>query len=92
MQQSRVSTQPRPIGVIRSLVSNGRRQSDAVSRLSPPAKNVNMPNIATVRNSEIARVARKEVRAEVETLERVSIRHRAAIAALRRQVDALQKE
>ena len=51
-----------------------------------------MPNIASVLKSEISRVARKEVRAEVESLKKANAQHRSAIAALRRQVDALQKE
>lgn len=51
-----------------------------------------MPNIASILKSEISRVARKEVRAEIETLRKASVAHRALIAALRRQVTALEKE
>lgn len=51
-----------------------------------------MPNIASILKSEISRVARKEVRAEIENLKKASVHHRAAIAALRRQVGALEKE
>jgi len=51
-----------------------------------------MPNIATVLKVEISRVARKEVRAEVETLKKASAHYRSAIATLRRQVESLQKE
>ncbi|WP_426391752.1 helix-turn-helix domain-containing protein [Variovorax sp. R-27] len=51
-----------------------------------------MPNIASILKSEISRVARKEVRAEMETLKKASVHHRAAIAALRRQVSSLEKE
>lgn len=51
-----------------------------------------MPNIASLLKSEIARVARKEVRAEVEILKKANAQHRSAIAALRRQLDAMQKE
>lgn len=51
-----------------------------------------MPNIASILKSEISRVARKEVRVEIETLKKASVQHRAAIAALRRQVSALEKE
>ena len=51
-----------------------------------------MPNIASILKSEISRVARKEVRAEIETLKKASVQHRSAIAALRRQVVALEKE
>jgi len=50
-----------------------------------------MPNIATFLKAEISRVARKEVRAEIEALRKSSVAHRASIAALRRQVDALEK-
>jgi DNA-binding transcriptional regulator YiaG len=41
--------------------------------------------------AEIARVARKEVRAEVEGLKKASAQHRSAIAALRREVSELTK-
>ncbi|MBT2332501.1 helix-turn-helix transcriptional regulator [Variovorax paradoxus] len=51
-----------------------------------------MPNIASILKSEISRVARKEVRAEIETLRKASMLHRASIAALRRQVEKLEKE
>ena len=51
-----------------------------------------MPNIASILKSEISRVARKEVRAEIETLKKASVHHRSAIAALRRQVVALENE
>lgn len=51
-----------------------------------------MPNIASIFKAEISRVARKEVRAEIETVKKASVIHRASIAALRRQVSALEKE
>lgn len=51
-----------------------------------------MPNIASILKAEISRVARKEVRAEIETLKKASFAHRALIAELRRQVNALEKE
>lgn len=51
-----------------------------------------MPNIASVLKAEITRVARKEVRTEVDALRKSSAQHRSAIASLRRQIDALQKE
>ena len=51
-----------------------------------------MPNIASILKAEISRVARKEVRTEIETLKKASTLHRSAIAALRRQVDSLEKE
>ena len=51
-----------------------------------------MPNIASILKAEISRVARKEVRAEIETLKKASVAHRASIAEVRRQVNALEKE
>ena len=51
-----------------------------------------MPNIASILKAEISRVARKEVRAEIDILKKASAQHRASIAALRRQVSALEKE
>jgi len=51
-----------------------------------------MANIASVLKSEIARVARKEVRAEIESLKKASVQHRSAIALLRRQVAELHKQ
>lgn len=51
-----------------------------------------MPNIASVLKAEITRVARKEVRTEVDALRKSNMQHRSAIASLRRQIVALQKE
>lgn len=50
-----------------------------------------MPDIASVLKSEIARIARKEVRAELEGLKKSASRHRTEIAALKRSNDALEK-
>ena len=50
-----------------------------------------MPNIASVLKEEIARVARKEVRSETETLKKTSGQYRSDIAALKRRVVALEK-
>lgn len=51
-----------------------------------------MTNFTSVLKSEIARVARREVRAEIESLKKASTQYRSAIAQLRREVAALQKE
>lgn len=51
-----------------------------------------MPNIAAILKEEISRVARKEVRAEMEALKKASVAHRSAIAELRRQVTSLERE
>jgi len=51
-----------------------------------------MPNIGTVMKGEISRLARKEVRAEVESLRKASAAYRSDIAALKRQVAELEKQ
>ncbi|MBB4223441.1 helix-turn-helix domain-containing protein [Variovorax guangxiensis] len=51
-----------------------------------------MPNIASILKAEISRVARKEVRAEIESLKKASTGYRSTIADLHRQVAALEKE
>ena len=51
-----------------------------------------MPNIATALKDEIARVARKEIKVETEALKSASAKYRSDIAALKRQLPALQKE
>jgi len=69
--------------------SQARRQSVVAATAR---HNASMPNIASILKTEISRVARKEVRAEIETLKKASVAHRASIAELRRQVNALEKE
>lgn len=51
-----------------------------------------MPNIATLLKNEIARVARKEVRAETQSLKKTINIHRGEIAALKRNVRALEQK
>jgi DNA-binding XRE family transcriptional regulator len=51
-----------------------------------------MPNIASALKAEIARLARKELRSETETLKRIAARQRADIAYLKRQLAALQRD
>lgn len=50
-----------------------------------------MTNIASALKAEIARVARKEIRVEIEGLKRASAQQRTAIAQLRRELAVLQK-
>jgi DNA-binding transcriptional regulator YiaG len=50
-----------------------------------------MPNIAQVLKEEIARISRKQSRAELATLKRTVARHRAEIAALKRQLAELSR-
>lgn len=51
-----------------------------------------MPNIAIVLKGEIARIARKEIRAETQEFKKASAQYRAHIAALRKRVDQLERE
>ena len=50
-----------------------------------------MPNLATVLKDEILRLARKEVRSELESLKKASARYRSEIAALKRSFSDLEK-
>lgn len=50
-----------------------------------------MTSIAVALKAEIARVARKEIRAEIEGLRKASGQHRGSIAQLKREVAELQK-
>lgn len=50
-----------------------------------------MPNIQALMVSEIARVARKELRAEIAPLQKAVAAYRRQIAALRRQVATLER-
>jgi len=51
-----------------------------------------MPNIASILKSEIARVARKEVRAETVQLKKVVSAYRSQIATLKRRAQALEQQ
>ena len=50
-----------------------------------------MPNIAALLKSEITRVARKEIRAEIESLRKAVSAQRSAIAALKREIAEVRK-
>jgi len=51
-----------------------------------------LANIASVLKEEITRLARKEVRNEVENLRKASTQYRSEIAALKRRIAALEKQ
>jgi predicted site-specific integrase-resolvase len=51
-----------------------------------------MPNIASILKNEIARIGRKEVRAESEPLKIASAQYRSTIAGLKRQVADLERQ
>jgi DNA-binding transcriptional regulator YiaG len=51
-----------------------------------------MQNLAALLKQEIARVARKEVRAEIQALKKASAGYRHAIAGLKQHVQALERQ
>ena len=51
-----------------------------------------MPNIASVLKDEVLRLARKEVRKEVEGLKKASANYRSEIAELKRRLTAVEKQ
>ena len=51
-----------------------------------------MPNIASVLKSEITRIARKEIRTEVESLKKAVGSYRSEIVALKRRSQSLEQE
>lgn len=51
-----------------------------------------MPNIASVLKQEIARVARREIRSQIEMLRKSSAQQRRGIAALKRSVASLERQ
>jgi DNA-binding transcriptional regulator YiaG len=50
-----------------------------------------LPNIASVLKEEIARLVRRQLRGETESLKKASSRYRSDIAALKRRIEALEK-
>jgi DNA-binding transcriptional regulator YiaG len=51
-----------------------------------------MSNVASVLKTEISRVAKREIRAELQSLKKSSARHRTDIAALKRTIDTLERQ
>lgn len=51
-----------------------------------------MPDIASTLKAEIARIARKELRAEFEPIRKANSQYRSAIAALRKKVDQVERQ
>ena len=51
-----------------------------------------MPNLASALKSEIARVARKELRSEIDSLRSSVTQYRSEIAALKRRVGSLEQQ
>lgn len=57
-----------------------------------PGHNAAMPNIASLLKTEIARVARREVRGEIQRLKKASASYRSEIARLKRRAQALEQQ
>lgn len=51
-----------------------------------------MPNIGTILKSEIARIARKEVRGETQHLKKQGAQYRSEIAALKRRLAGMEQQ
>jgi DNA-binding transcriptional regulator YiaG len=51
-----------------------------------------MANIASVLKSEIARLARREIKAEITPLKKAASQYRSSIAALKRQIQDLERQ
>lgn len=51
-----------------------------------------MPNIASILKAEISRVARKEVRGEIQSLKKAAASYRSDIAQLKRRAQALERQ
>lgn len=51
-----------------------------------------LPNIASVLKEEIARLVRRQLRGETESLKKASSRYRSDIAALKRRIEAQEKQ
>lgn len=57
----------------------------------PPLR-YRMPNIASVLKAEISRIARKELRAETESLKKATATYRREIAALKKRIAVLERQ
>jgi DNA-binding transcriptional regulator YiaG len=51
-----------------------------------------MPNLAAFLKSEIARIARKESKGEIQALRKAVTQHRSEIAALKRRIGSLEQQ
>lgn len=66
---------------------------DAVGVQTPRlAYYADMPDIGSTLKAEISRIARKEIRGEIEDFRKSSTQYRSQIAALRRRVESLERE
>jgi len=77
------------------MMGTGRKHSTGWGKkLYNPSRQTNesMPNIAAVLKDEIARIARKEARAQTAEFKKASAQYRTHIAALRRRIDDLERQ
>jgi DNA-binding transcriptional regulator YiaG len=73
-------------------VEDERRWADSRTRYKLRGTIAPTPNIASILKSEIARVARREVRGESLGLKKSVVAYRAEIAALKRRTQTLERE
>jgi len=66
---------PRVIDLLRAK-STSAWTAKAGTSATTRRRNASIPNIASILKTEVSRVARKEVRAEIETLKKASVTHR----------------
>lgn len=71
--------------------SGARSRAPSAHRIQLPPDHQLMPNIASVLKSEISRVARREVRLEMQGLKKAVSSYRAEIAALKRRAQSLEQ-
>jgi DNA-binding transcriptional regulator YiaG len=69
-----------------------RRLGGAASNTDTTSVSSLMPNIASLLKSEISRIARKEIKAEITALRKAATTHRSEIAALKRRVQSLEQQ
>src|SRR3954447_15224026 len=67
-------------------------RNGVITSASPERSTPKMADIASVLKAEIARIARKEVRAQTLTFKKASALHRSGIASLRKQIDTLERQ
>jgi len=84
--------QPRGLGGPKRAIILDRPASATQTAQSLLVGRTQMANIGTLLKSEIARLCRREIRAELRSVKKVSAAHRRHIAALKRQIAALERK
>lgn len=77
--------------VSNNLVAKAHLAQDRAYRWQTNPKETALPNLASVFKAEIARIARKEVKSQVEPLRKQLAASRAEVAALKRRLSEVEK-